>query len=102
MELWALLRRLLPLVLLAGVVALLLRRRRSRLAAPVQPVAFLGPGDPEVLLLPAASAEPVLVTSAAATEPEQIVVSAAPQPRFVRERVDIVTVVDDLLAGRSA
>jgi hypothetical protein len=109
MDAQRMLRRSLPLVLLAGLAALLLRRRHARQAMPV---ILPAQAKPQLLLPPVEAAlvvveeiEPGEVTVVAAPErvvvpePLDVRITARPVPagRFEHARVDIVTVVDDLL-----
>lgn len=84
MDLQRTLRRLLPLVLLAALAAVLLGLRRARRAVPV-----VLPADAAAsqLLLP-----PVEAALVAAEETDAVEVTVT-----ATARVDIVTVVDDLL-----
>jgi hypothetical protein len=86
-----LLARATPFLLGAVAGAIWLRRRQpERPALPMR----TGPAAPQLLEAPA---EPVLEAAAEPSEPARVRSEPAPARRFERTRVDIVTVVDDLL-----
>jgi hypothetical protein len=100
-----LLVRAAPFVLGAVAVAIWLRRRQAeRTALPAAEPAAPAPAAAEApaAALPAAEAPAAALPAAEApaqAEPPAAEPPAAPERRFERRRVDIVTVVDDLLGA---